>query len=137
MAFPGLRQYPADWRGHLKDYRLGGIAVTVTTTDFVPGMEISEIKDMVFSEQVISVSVMKDLLSGIKGVFGAKLDSYAEEYRKVREQAIDDLKEKAKALGGDAVIQVNVRYDQFINSDIVIITVTAYGTAVTTKPAGF
>lgn len=110
--------------------------MTVTTTDFVPGMEISEIKDMVFSEQVISVSVMKDLLSGIKGVFGAKLDSYAGEYRKVREQAIDDLKEKAKALGGDAVIQVNVRYDQFINSDIVIITVTAYGTAVTTQPAG-
>lgn len=108
----------------------------ITTTDFVPGKEITEIRDMIFSEQVMSVSVMKDLLNGIKGVFGANLASYGEEYKKARMQAMDDLKAQAEELEGDAVIQVTMRYDQFINSDLVIIAVTAYGTVVKTKPQG-
>lgn len=102
----------------------------ITSTDHVPGKKILEIKDMVFSEQVISINVAKDIMNGIKGFFGAKIDAYSEEYTKVRTLAIDDLTEQAKALNGDAIVHLNVFYNQFINSDIMFVTVTAYGTVV-------
>ncbi|MCI8285386.1 MAG: YbjQ family protein [Firmicutes bacterium] len=102
----------------------------VTTTDFVPDFRISEIKKVIFSEQVISVNAAKDIMNGIKGIFGGSLESYSDEYKTVRENAVSDLKKQAEMLNGGAIIDLHISYGQFINSDMLCITAMAYGTVV-------
>ena len=102
----------------------------VTTTDFIPNYRILNIKDVVFSEQVHSVNAAKDIMNGIKGIFGGALESYAEEYKLARENAVSDLKKQAEKLGGNAVIHLQVTYSEFINSDMFCITAMASGTVV-------
>ena len=57
-------------------------------------------------------------------------EGYAEEYKKNRENAMADLIEQAEALQGDAIVNLSVAYDQFVNADMLCVVVTAYGTVV-------
>lgn len=84
----------------------------------------------IFSEQVLSVSVTKDFFSGIFGMFGKKLESYAVKYRRAREIAICDLENQAKQMHADDIADLRVCYNQFVNSEVIFITVMAYGTAI-------
>jgi len=106
----------------------------ITTTDFIPNMEIAETKGMVFSGKVVSVSAAKDVANYIKGLFGASVDSYADEYAKARTLAIEHLQQQAEALNGNAIINLNVKFDQFINSDIIFIIATTNGLVVNVQP---
>lgn len=102
----------------------------VTTTDFIPNARILKCKDVIFSEQVISVNVIKDIVTGIKGLFGGSLEGYAEDYKTVREAAVADLKEQAKSLGGDGIIHLQVSYDQFVQDEMLCIAAMVCGTVV-------
>ncbi|MBZ6008208.1 YbjQ family protein [Leuconostoc gelidum subsp. aenigmaticum] len=102
----------------------------MVTTETISGQNITETKKIVFSEQVLSVNVVKDAISGIKGIFGGKSNSYSEEYAKGRQLAIDELQKEAEKIGANAIVGANVHYNQFVNSDIMLIIVTANGTAV-------
>lgn len=101
------------------------------TTDYIPNMEIVDVKDSVFSEQVLSVNAVKDVVNSIKGIFGGKVDSYAEEYSAARKLALEHLTEQAEKLGGNAIINVRVQYNQFINSDLIFVIASASGLVVT------
>ena len=57
-------------------------------------------------------------------------EGYAEEYKKTRENAMADLIEQAEALQGDAIVNLSVAYDQFVNADMLCVVVTAYGSVV-------
>ena len=107
----------------------------IATTDFSPDAKIIESKGSIFTEQVISINAAKDIANSIKGIFGGKFDSYAEEYKKARELAINHLKDQAKQMGGNAIINLKIQYNQFINSDIIFVVATADGLVVTAEPA--
>ncbi len=42
----------------------------IVTTEMFSTKDIVEVKEAVFSEQVLSVNIVKDAISGIKGIFG-------------------------------------------------------------------
>lgn len=102
----------------------------ITTAELIPNVKITNIKDVIFSEQVIAVSAAKDIGNVIKGFLGGRLDGYANEYKIARKNSVDDLKKQAEEIEGDAVIGLRVSYGEFINSDMLFITAMAYGTVV-------
>lgn len=102
----------------------------ITTTDHIPNQEIAAITATLFSEQVLSINVVKDLVHGIKGIFGAKMDAYAKEYRHAREQALADLEAQAEKHNADAIIKLSLRHDQFVNDGLIFVVVTASAVAV-------
>lgn len=102
----------------------------IVTTESFADKTIIEVKGAIFSEQVISVNIVKDTLSGLKGIFGGKSVTYSDEYTKGRNLAIEELKVKAQNLSANAITKVHVNYTQFVNSDIMLIAITASGTAV-------
>lgn len=104
----------------------------ITTTDYIPAQEITTIIDTLFSEQILTINVVKDLVHGIKGLFGAKIDAYTKDYSAAREQALADLKAQADTIGADAVIDLHLRHDQFVNDGLIYVVVTASGVAVKT-----
>ncbi|TOY70609.1 hypothetical protein DIS12_03905 [Leuconostoc citreum] len=101
----------------------------IVTTEMFSNKDIVEVKEAVFSEQVLSVNIVKNAISGIKGILGGKSNSYSEEFSKGRELALVALKSQAALLSANIIIDVCVDYNQFVNSDIVLIVVTARGTA--------
>lgn len=102
----------------------------ITTTEKIIGQKILETKAAIFSEQVRSVNLLKDALSGLKSMFGGKSSAYEQEYRLGREGAIQELEAQAHRLGGNGIVGLRLNYSQLINSDIMLIVVTASGTVV-------
>ncbi len=102
----------------------------IVTTESIADKTIREVKGEIFNEQVISVNIVKDTLSGLKGIFGGKSVTYSDEYTKGRNLAIEELKVKAQNLSANAITKVHVNYTQLVNSDIMLIAITASGTAV-------
>ena len=107
----------------------------IVTTQTIAGMTISEVKGAIFTEQVIAVNAVKDTLSGIKGIFGGRSATYSEEYSKGRELALAKLAEEARGLSTNAILAARVSYSQFINSDIMLLVITASGTAAVVEEA--
>ena len=114
-------------------YGMGEYKMKIVTTETISEKHIIETKKIIFSEQVLSVNVVKDAISGIKGIFGGKSNSYSEEYAKGRQMAIDQLQKEAEKIEANAIVGTSVHYNQFINSDIMLIIVTASGTAVSVQ----
>lgn len=104
----------------------------ITTTDFIPGQNVTALIDTLFTEQVTSVNVVKDLASWLKGITGGRMDAYAREYARVRQLALAALEEQASALQSDALIDLRVDFNEFVNSELLIITCAASAIAVRT-----
>ena len=53
-----------------------------------------------FSEQVQAVNAAKDLVGGIKAMFGGAVRAYSQEYQRARAAALADLTAQGGGLGG-------------------------------------
>ena len=101
--------------------------VLLTNIESVPGREIAEHFGLVSGNTIRAKHVGKDILASLKNLVGGELKGYTELLRESREQAVERMKEQARQLGANAV--VNVR---FSTSSITqgAAELYAYGTAV-------
>ncbi len=102
----------------------------ITNTDHIPGREIAECYGLVSGSSVRARAVGRDILAGIRSLFGGEIREYSDLQKHARDTATSRAIEKAKELGADAI--VNLRYT---SSDIAsgISEILAYGTAVKLK----
>ena len=100
----------------------------VTNTEDVPGMKVMANHGIVTGSTVRAKHVGRDIMAGLKSLFGGELRGYTELLSEARNEALERMKDKATKLGANAV--VNVR---FSTSSIVqgASELFAYGTAVT------
>lgn len=103
----------------------------ITTTPSVEGRAIREYKGIVFGEVISGVNFMKDLGAGLRNFFGGRSACYEEELQKAkaREEALEELEQRAGAMGANAVIGVDIDYE-VLGADNGMLMVTASGTAV-------
>lgn len=104
----------------------------VTTTGSVEGREIAEYRGIVFGEVVSGVNVFKDIGAGLRNFFGGRSQGYEDELTKAREEAIEEMKQRAKAMGAEAVVGVKMDYE-VLGADNGMLMVTCSGTAVILK----
>lgn len=101
----------------------------ITTTPTIEGKTIVEYKGIVFGEVVAGVNFIKDFAAGISNFFGGRSGSYEEELINARENALREMENRARQLGADAVVGVDIDYE-VLGSDNGMLMVTASGTAV-------
>lgn len=101
----------------------------VTTTPSVEGRRITEYKGVVFGEVIAGVNFVKDFLAGLSNFFGGRSGTYEEELINARQQALDEMEQRAAQLGADAVVGVDIDYE-VLGADNGMLMVTASGTAV-------
>lgn len=101
----------------------------VTTTPSVEGRRITEYKGVVFGEVIAGVNFVKDFVAGLSNFFGGRSGTYEEELINARQQALDEMEQRAAQLGADAVVGVDIDYE-VLGSDNGMLMVTASGTAV-------
>lgn len=102
----------------------------LTTTPSVEGKSIVEYKGIVFGEVISGVNVIKDFTAGLSNFFGGRSETYEEELMNARTQALSELSDRARQLGANAVVGIDVDYE-VLGANNGMLMVTASGTAVT------
>lgn len=101
--------------------------VLLTNIESVPGREIVEHFGLVSGNTIRAKHIGKDLMASLKNLVGGELKGYTQLLQESREQAVDRMKEQARGLGANAVINV-----RFSTSSVTqgAAELYAYGTAV-------
>lgn len=99
----------------------------ITNIEIVPGKRIAQHLGMVQGNTVRAKHAGRDIMAGLKNIFGGELKGYTELLTEAREEATDRMVQQAQALGANAVI--NVRYSTSSISAGAA-ELFAYGTAV-------
>ena len=99
----------------------------VTNIETVPGKTIDKHLGLVNGNTVRSKHAGRDIMAGLKNIFGGELKGYTELLTESREEALQRMLDQARAIGANAV--VNVR---FSTSSVAAgaAELFAYGTAV-------
>ena len=101
----------------------------LTTTPTVEGRTISDYKGVVFGEVISGVNFLRDIAASIRNIVGGRSGSYEEELIKARNQALDEMADRAIRLGADAVVGIDIDYE-VLGENNGMLMVTASGTAV-------
>ena len=101
----------------------------LTTTPTIEGRTIREYKGVVFGEVISGVNFIRDCAASIRNIIGGRSGSYEEELLRARNQAMDELADRAARLGADAVVGIDIDYE-VLGENNGMMMVTASGTAV-------
>lgn len=101
----------------------------LTTTPSIEGRTITEYKGVVFGEVISGVNFIRDFAASIRNIVGGRSGSYEQELIDARRQAMDEMSERAMAIGADAVIGIDIDYE-VLGENGGMLMVTASGTAV-------
>lgn len=104
----------------------------VTTTPTVEGHRITGYCGVVFGEVITGINFLRDIGAGFRNILGGRSEGYEEELLVARTQALDELRQRACALGAQAIVGVDMDYEVLGQGNMLM--VTASGTAVTLEP---
>lgn len=104
-------------------------AMTMTTTPDVQGRRIVRYLGIVTGEAILGANLFKDLFAGIRDIVGGRSATYERELQRAREIALNELGERATALGANAVVGVDLDYE-VLGQGNGMLMVASSGTAV-------
>ena len=99
----------------------------MTTTNTIQGREIKEYKGVITGDAILGANIFKDFFAGIRDVVGGRSAAYEKELDKAKTIAMQELEQRAQAMGGNAVIGIDLDYETIGDS---MLMVSASGTVV-------
>jgi uncharacterized protein YbjQ (UPF0145 family) len=102
----------------------------ITTTDSVPGREITEILGVSRGSTVRARNFGRDIFAALKNLVGGEIKEYTKLQAYSREQALQRLEEDAMKMGADAIVNIRIHTSMIMQGTSEIL---AYGTAVKLK----
>jgi uncharacterized protein YbjQ (UPF0145 family) len=103
----------------------------VTTTHTIEGKRITKYCGVVAGEAVLGANMFKDMFAGIRDIVGGRSGTYERELQRARDIAFEELRERAAALGANAVVGVDIDYE-VLGEKNGMLMVSVSGTAVVT-----
>jgi uncharacterized protein YbjQ (UPF0145 family) len=102
----------------------------ISTTSTLQGKDIEDYLGIVSGEVILGANVVRDFLAGITDIIGGRSGAYENKLAEGRELAIREMTEKARALGANAIIGVDLDFETLREGMMMVI---ATGTAVRVK----
>ena len=99
----------------------------ITTTNSIEGRRIAEYKGIVVGEAIMGANVVRDVFASITDIVGGRSGAYESKLQDARDTALNELEQRAAAMGADAVVGVDLDYEVVGQS---MLMVSASGTAV-------
>lgn len=99
----------------------------ISTTEKVPGKEISEILGIARGSTVRARNIGRDIFAALKNIIGGEIEEYTKLQAQSREQAMQRMIKDAQNLGADAIVNVRLTTSMVMQGASEIL---AYGTAV-------
>lgn len=99
----------------------------LTNLEIVPGRRITKHLGLVQGSSVRAKHIGRDMMAGLKNIFGGELKGYTELLQESREEAMQRMQQQAKSVGANAVLNI-----RFSTSSVTAgaAELFAYGTAV-------
>lgn len=101
----------------------------VTTTHNVEGRPVREYLGIINAQSIIGANIFKDILGGLRDVFGGRSKTYEKVIEQAKEDALRELAEKAQSVGANAIIGVDLDFETIGGSGSMLMVI-ASGTAV-------
>lgn len=101
----------------------------ISTTPTIEGRPIRDYKGIVCGEVITGVNFVKDFAAGLTNFFGGRSGSYEDELISARDQAIQEMTQRALEMGANAVVGVDLDYEVLGQGGNMLMA-TASGTAV-------
>lgn len=105
----------------------------IVTTETSINLEIERRIDLISSECIYGINIVKDLFSGIRDIVGGNIVSLEKSLKDAKTKVLNDLKEEAYLLGGDAIIAIKIEHTYNNAGSGSIMSVLATGTVVKLK----
>lgn len=102
----------------------------VTTTDSVEGARVSRYLGIVSGDAVLGSNIFRDLFASVRDVIGGRTGSYEKLLQEAKDEALAEMVDRARALGADAVVAVDLDYEVIGGDNKTLLMVSANGTAV-------
>ncbi len=100
-----------------------------TTTNNIEGKPVLQYLGVVSAETIIGANLFKDLFAGIRDIVGGRSNTYEKVIDEARTNAMAEMVQKAKSLGANAVIGIDLDFETVGNGGSMLM-VLATGTAV-------
>ncbi len=101
----------------------------LTTTPQIEGSPVLEYKGIVTGETIVGANAFKDFFASIRDIIGGRSGSYEKVLRRAKDTSINEMAERARDLGANAIIGIDIDYET-IGERGSMLMVTASGTAV-------
>ncbi|MEW8970301.1 MAG: YbjQ family protein [Mesobacillus sp.] len=102
----------------------------VTTTSTLQGREVVSYMGIVSGEAIMGANVVRDFLASVTDVIGGRSSAYENKLAEGREIAIREMEDKARRMGANAIIGVDLDFETLREGMMMCI---ATGTAVKIK----
>lgn len=109
-------------------------AVIVTTTPTIEGHTIVDYRGIVTGEAILGANMFKDLFADIRDIVGGRSATYERELQRARDVALEEIKERAKELGANAIVGLDLDYE-VLGASNGMLMVSVSGTAVVIERA--
>ena len=100
-----------------------------TTTTLIEGQPVQRYLGIVTGEVIAGANLVRDIFASFSDIFGGRSGKYEEVLNRAREQALAEMEAKAAALGANAVIGVDIDYEELGKAGSMLM-VSCSGTAV-------
>lgn len=99
----------------------------ISNMELIPGRRVTEHLGLVQGSSVRAKHIGRDIMAGIKNVFGGELKGYTELLQESRDEALERMQQQAQAVGANAILNV-----RFSTSSVAqgAAEIYVYGTAV-------
>jgi uncharacterized protein YbjQ (UPF0145 family) len=101
----------------------------VTTTPTIEGRPVQKYLGVVTGEVIVGANMFRDLFASIRDIVGGRSGSYEDVLARARMQALDEMKQFAAGMGGNAVVGVDLDYE-VLGANGSMLMVSCTGTAV-------
>ena len=101
----------------------------LTTTPTIEGHTIQQYLGIVTSETIIGANVVRDFFAGLRDFCGGRAGSYEEVLKEGKETALQEIRERAAAMGANAVVGIDLDYET-VGAKGSMLMVVCSGTAV-------
>ncbi|MAZ19487.1 heavy metal-binding domain-containing protein [Oricola sp.] len=102
----------------------------IATTNTIEGHRVVDYRGVVTGEAILGANIFRDFFAGIRDIVGGRSGAYEKSLREARSIALAEMEDEARRLGGNAVIGVDLDYENIAAGSGSMLMVSASGTAV-------
>ena len=102
----------------------------ITTTNSLEGKTIETYHGIVSGEAIMGANIVRDIFATVTDIVGGRSAAYEDKLAEGRKIAIEEMTERARAIGANAVIGVDLDFETVREGMMMCI---ATGTAVTIR----
>jgi len=99
----------------------------VVNTETVPGHQVAEALGVVRGSTIRAKHIGRDIMASLRNIVGGEVKEYTEMLTETRNESVQRMKQEARALGADAVVNLRFSTSQVMAGAAELL---AYGTAV-------